>query len=45
MHGFEAFFVRLTDPRHNRIKPMKLAFQMLIYKQQRLKRTAHVPVA
>ena len=45
MHGFEAFFIRLADSRHHRIKPMKLTFQVLIDKQQRLKRAAHVAVA
>ena len=42
MHGFEAFLIRLTDPRHDCIKPMQFAFQMLIDEHQCLKRSAHV---
>ena len=45
MHGFEAFFIGLPASRHNRIKPMQFTFQVLVDKQQRLKRAANVSVA
>jgi hypothetical protein len=45
MYRFEAFFIRLTDARHNRIKPMKLSFQVFVDEHQRLKRPAHVAIA
>ena len=45
MQRFEAFFIRLADTRHNRVNPMKLGLQMLVDKHQRLKRSAHIPIA
>jgi hypothetical protein len=45
MYGFEAFLVRLAYARHHGINPMKLTFQVLIDKHQRLKRSAHIAIA
>lgn len=45
MQGFEAFLIRLSASRYNRIKPVQFTFQVLVDKQQRLKRSTNVSVA
>jgi len=45
MYGFESYFARLVDHRHERVEPIELGLQMLIDQHQRLDRPTHVAIA